>query len=101
VTALAALALDLRRYEPWSVHGLRLAAGRLSALAAGGARADPTLLDRGRAVLLPAGACIVEGVLAAAGARHVRVSDHGVRHAYLRERLAAIGVRASMDSLWG
>jgi hypothetical protein len=39
-------------------------------------------------------------VLTSAGASEMRVSDHGVRHAYLRERLAAAGVRASMESLW-
>jgi exopolyphosphatase/guanosine-5'-triphosphate,3'-diphosphate pyrophosphatase len=101
VTALAALMLGLARYEPRRVHGVRVAAARLGALAAGAADIDPAVLDPDRAVLLPAGACIVEGVLTAAGAGEVRVSDHGVRHAYLRERLAAAGVHASMESLWG
>jgi len=32
--------------------------------------------------------------------RELRVSDHGVRHAYLRERLAAVGVPSSMEALW-
>jgi exopolyphosphatase/guanosine-5'-triphosphate,3'-diphosphate pyrophosphatase len=100
VTALAALALGLPRYEPRRVHGTGLARSRLASLAADSLRTDPAVLDPDRAVLLPAGACIVEGVLAAAGADEVRVSDHGVRHAYLRERLAALGVRASMESLW-
>jgi exopolyphosphatase / guanosine-5'-triphosphate,3'-diphosphate pyrophosphatase len=100
VTALAALALGLARYEPRRVHGARLAAARLGALAAEGARADPAVLDPDRAMLLPAGACIVEGVLRAAGATEVRVSDHGVRHAYLRERLAADGPAPSMEALW-
>jgi len=100
VTALVALALGLRRYEPRHVHGTWLAVERLGALAAAGAGADPGVLDPDRAVLLPAGACIVEGVSAAAGARELRVSDHGVRHAYLRERLAAVGVPSSMEALW-
>lgn len=100
VTALAALALGLARYEPRRVHGTRLAAGGLGVLAAGATRVDPAVLDPDRAILLPAGACIVEGVLSAAGASDVRVSDHGVRHAYLRERLAAGGIRASMETLW-
>jgi hypothetical protein len=37
----------------------------------------------------------------ATGAQQVRVSDHGVRHAYLRERLRAGGREVSMRSLWG
>jgi exopolyphosphatase / guanosine-5'-triphosphate,3'-diphosphate pyrophosphatase len=101
VTALAALALGLARYEPRRVHGTRLVVGGLASLAAAGARADPVVLDPDRAVLLPAGACIVEGVLTAAGASEVRVSDHGVRHAYLRERLAEDGPAPSMEALWG
>jgi hypothetical protein len=35
-----------------------------------------------------------------ADADAVRVSDHGVRHAYLRERLADAGVTADLRSLW-
>jgi hypothetical protein len=37
----------------------------------------------------------------AASAHQVRVSDHGVRHAYLRERLAERGVATTMRALWG
>jgi hypothetical protein len=40
-------------------------------------------------------------VMQAAETAIVRVSDHGVRHAYLRERLAERGVVASMRALWG
>ena len=98
VTALAAQALGLARYEPRRVHGLVLGADRLGALAAAGA--DGTALDPGRAVLLPAGACILDGVLAATQAARLRVSDHGVRHAYLREQLARRGVVATMERLW-
>jgi exopolyphosphatase/guanosine-5'-triphosphate,3'-diphosphate pyrophosphatase len=98
-TALAALALGLRRYEPARVHGTWLETGRITTLSqaadAGGA------IDPGRAAILPAGACILAGVLAEAQVARVRVSDHGVRHAYLRERLAAIGVSVSMRRLWG
>jgi exopolyphosphatase/guanosine-5'-triphosphate,3'-diphosphate pyrophosphatase len=100
VTALAALALGLARYEPRRVHGARLAAGRLGPLAAGAAHVAPAVLDPDRAVLLPAGACIVEAVLTAAGASEMRVSDHGVRHAYLRERLTVDGTAPSMEALW-
>jgi exopolyphosphatase/guanosine-5'-triphosphate,3'-diphosphate pyrophosphatase len=96
-TSLAAVALGLRRYEPARVHGATLDAGRLVALAAD---PPPDAIDAGRAAILPAGARILAGVLAAAGAPRVRVSDHGVRHAYLRERLAARGVHTDMGALW-
>jgi exopolyphosphatase / guanosine-5'-triphosphate,3'-diphosphate pyrophosphatase len=98
-TSLAAIASGLRRYEPWRVHGATLAADRLAALAAAAADAGAAI-DAGRAAILPAGACILAGALAAAGAVDVRVSDHGVRHAYLRERLADIGVSVTMEALW-
>ena len=96
-TSLAAIALGLRRYEPWRVHGATLAADRLDTL---GSPADASAIDPGRAAILPAGASIVAAVLAAAGVASVRVSDHGVRHAYLRERLAALGISVSMGALW-
>jgi exopolyphosphatase/guanosine-5'-triphosphate,3'-diphosphate pyrophosphatase len=99
-TSLAALDLALERYEPRRVHGARLATARLELLAAQAARAGAAI-DPGRAAILPAGACIVAGVLHAIGADHVRVSDHGVRHAYLREHLAAAGVGTDMRWLWG
>jgi exopolyphosphatase/guanosine-5'-triphosphate,3'-diphosphate pyrophosphatase len=98
-TSLAALALGLERYDPRRVHGAILTAG--GARAAVGACARSGAIDAGRAAILPAGACILDGVMAAAAAREMRVSDHGVRHAYLRERLAAHGVVADMRALWG
>jgi exopolyphosphatase/guanosine-5'-triphosphate,3'-diphosphate pyrophosphatase len=99
-TSLAVLALGLTRYDPRRVHGSLLDRDRLAALAEVGFRGGGGVLDPDRAALLPAGACILTGVLAASGTQHVRVSDHGVRHAYLRERLAHAGVTASMESLW-
>ncbi len=97
-TSLAALARGLARYEPRPVHGAILTAEAVARTRAGGG-AGP--IDPGRAAILPAGACILGGVMDAAGAEHVRVSDHGVRHAYLRERLAARGVAVTMRALWG
>ena len=98
-TALAALALGLGRYDPSRVHGARLAARDLVPLAtsrgAGGAALDP-----GRATILPAGACILAAVMAATEGAVLTVSDHGVRHAYLRERLARSGVVVDMRRLW-
>jgi exopolyphosphatase/pppGpp-phosphohydrolase len=57
-------------------------------------------LDSGRAAILPAGALVLDGILRCVDAGEVIVSDHGVRHAYLRERLAAAGVAADLRSLW-
>jgi exopolyphosphatase / guanosine-5'-triphosphate,3'-diphosphate pyrophosphatase len=99
-TALAALDLGLSRYDPVRVHGHPLAVTHLSALAAGAARAGADVLDPGRARVLPAGACVLEHVARAAGADTVRASEHGVRHAYLRQRLAAEGVDADLRALW-
>jgi len=93
-TALAALDLGLGHYDPGLVHGHWLAYERLVELAQlpPAALAARAALDPDRAAILPAGAAILERVVAAAGARGVTVSDHGVRHAYLRERLLADGV---------
>jgi exopolyphosphatase/guanosine-5'-triphosphate,3'-diphosphate pyrophosphatase len=92
-TALAALDLGLASYDAQRVHGHVLGRGALEALAARLAalplagRSRLGALDPGRAAILPAGALIVAEVARAAGAEVVVVSDHGVRHAYLRERL--------------
>jgi exopolyphosphatase/guanosine-5'-triphosphate,3'-diphosphate pyrophosphatase len=105
-TALAALDLGLGTYAPARVHGHRLdatgLATRRAALAAMplAARAGLPGLDAGRAAILPAGAVILERLVAVAGIAGLRVSDHGVRHAYLRARLAEQGVRADLGTLW-
>jgi len=97
-TALAALDLGLVHYDPGRVHGHRLARDALAALVARLATLPPAAvaslagLDPGRAAILPASAVVLERVVAAACARAVTVSDHGVRHGYLRERLLAAGV---------
>jgi exopolyphosphatase / guanosine-5'-triphosphate,3'-diphosphate pyrophosphatase len=97
-TALAALDLHLASYAPGRVHGHRLAAVALRALAAGSGAAST--LDPQRAAILPAGAVVVEEIAAALGVADLQVSDHGVRHAYLRAALAADGVRADFRALW-
>jgi hypothetical protein len=43
---------------------------------------------------------VLDGVLRAVDATTVTVSDHGVRHAYLRERLGMLGVAADLRALW-
>jgi exopolyphosphatase/guanosine-5'-triphosphate,3'-diphosphate pyrophosphatase len=97
-TSLAALALGLARYEPHRVQGAILTAAQVAGTRIG---AGDGPIDAGRAAILPAGACILGCVMEAAGTEQVRVSDHGVRHAYLRERLAACGVTVTMRALWG
>jgi len=98
-TTLAALALGLATYEPRRVHGTRLAARELAAIAervgCGGLLVEP-----GRAAILPAGTCILESVARALDVDGFVVSDHGVRHAYLRAALAERGIAASMTALW-
>jgi exopolyphosphatase / guanosine-5'-triphosphate,3'-diphosphate pyrophosphatase len=103
-TALAALDLGLQVYEPARVHGHTLTVARLAHIARQ-ARADHLgvlagVLDEGRARILPAGALVLEHVARAAGVSTLRVSEHGVRHAYLRQRLAAEGVDADLRALW-
>ena len=102
-TALATLDLGLPRWDPARVHGHVLRADRLASLAAWlvATPSDAVLaraaLDPGRARILAAGALVLDAIVRAAGAPALRVSDHGIRHAYLRARLAADGVEAA----WG
>jgi len=99
-TALAALDLGLETYQPARVHGHSVAAASLAAIARR-ARADlPGVLDEGRARILPAGALVLARVARAAGADALRVSEHGVRHGYLRQRLAMERVDADLRALW-
>jgi exopolyphosphatase/guanosine-5'-triphosphate,3'-diphosphate pyrophosphatase len=99
-TALAALDLGLETYRPDRVHGHSLAVASLAGIARQ-ARADlPGVLDEGRARILPAGALVLAHVARAAGAAALHVSEHGVRHGYLRQRLAMEGVDADLRALW-
>jgi exopolyphosphatase/guanosine-5'-triphosphate,3'-diphosphate pyrophosphatase len=97
-TALAALDLGLAAYDGCRVHGHTLSRTALRGLVArlgatpAAARAVLPGIDPGRGAILPAGAVVVERLAEAAGADAVRVSDHGVRHAYLRARLEARGI---------
>jgi exopolyphosphatase/guanosine-5'-triphosphate,3'-diphosphate pyrophosphatase len=97
-TSLAALALGLARYDHRRVHGAILTARQVATMRAA---PEDASIDPGRAAILPAGACILGAVMEATAAERVRVSDHGVRHAYLREQLAARGVATTMRALWG
>jgi exopolyphosphatase / guanosine-5'-triphosphate,3'-diphosphate pyrophosphatase len=94
-TALAALDLGLDVYDGRRVHGHRMSGAVLHQLVArlgampAASRACLPGLDAGRGMILPAGAVVVERLARAAGVDTLRVSDHGVRHAYLRDWLAA------------
>ena len=99
-TALAALDLGLAAYDPARVHGHTLAVADLDELSR---RAEllPGVLDEGRAQILAGGALVLGRIARAAAAATIRVSEHGVRHAYLRRRLAREGVDADLRALWG
>ncbi|MCW5892730.1 MAG: hypothetical protein KIT14_19635 [bacterium] len=105
-SALAAIDLDLAAYDPARVHGHAIGRDRLAALCAMlwgmslAERTRRTALDAGRARILPAGAAILDAVLASSGAAALVISDHGVRHALLRSRLAGAGVPCDLGALW-
>jgi exopolyphosphatase/guanosine-5'-triphosphate,3'-diphosphate pyrophosphatase len=105
VTSLAALDLGLATYDGRRVHGHVLADERVAGLAhrlvamPSAARAGLGGIDPGRAAILPAGALVFAGIVHAASTGSVLVSDHGVRHAYLRARLAARGVPLDLEQL--
>jgi len=105
-TATALAALDLGAYVPRRVHGHVLARTALAGLTArlarmtAAERAALPGLDPGRGAILPAGALVLERVAGALGADRIVVSDHGVRHAYLRAALARDGLPADFGELW-
>jgi len=105
-TATALAALDLGAYVPRRVHGHVLARTALAELTArlarmtAAERAALPGLDPGRGAILPAGALVLERVAGALGADRIVVSDHGVRHAYLRAALARDGLPADFGELW-
>src|SRR5207244_5132635 len=104
--SLAAHALGLTPYAPRRAQGHALERHALAGLVARLARmsADERAalagLEPGRAAILPAGALVLQGVMDASGAARLVVSDHGVRHAYLRVALGRGGVRAGPGGLW-
>ncbi len=105
-TALAALDLGLGVYDGRRVHGHVLTRNTLDGLAtrllalSASARSSLAGLDAGRAAILPAGTIVLGRILAVTAAATITVSDHGVRHAYLRAHLAANGMVAGFTKLW-
>ncbi|HVT06139.1 MAG TPA: Ppx/GppA family phosphatase [Polyangia bacterium] len=91
VTSLAAMAESMATYDPARVHGYRLSRAALDAqiarLAASrqAEREQIVGLDPRRADVILAGAVILEGIAAAAGAPEVSVSDRGIRWGLLYE----------------
>lgn len=96
-SALAAIDLGLARYDPSRTHRHGLAVDRLAALAGRGLDAG---VEPARARLLPAGAAVLAGVAHALGREELVVSELAVRHAYLRDRLAADGVAVDFGAPW-
>jgi exopolyphosphatase/guanosine-5'-triphosphate,3'-diphosphate pyrophosphatase len=104
-TTLAAIDLGLASHAPARIRGhvltcrvIAATAHRLAGLRVS-ERLEVVRLDPGRAAVLPAGALLLAEAAAAAGVDSVRVSDFGVRHAYLHERLAAGGISVDWSSL--
>ena len=91
VTSLAAMAESMATYDPTRVHGYQLTRAGLDAqiarLAASrqAEREGIVGLDPRRADVILAGAVILEGIAAAAGADAVRVSDRGIRWGLMHE----------------
>ncbi|MFN8544640.1 MAG: Ppx/GppA family phosphatase [Candidatus Binatia bacterium] len=105
-TALATVDLGLTVYDAARVHGHVLARAALEGLVVRLARQPIAAreglggLDSGRARILPAGALIALALVSALDVPGLRVSDHGVRHAYLVERLTAEGVALRAEGPW-
>jgi exopolyphosphatase / guanosine-5'-triphosphate,3'-diphosphate pyrophosphatase len=85
VTTLAAIARGVDPYDPAKVHGMRISAAEIAAVARRltelplADRKRLTGLEPKRADVIPVGAAIVEAILAWACADEVIVSDRGVR----------------------
>jgi exopolyphosphatase/guanosine-5'-triphosphate,3'-diphosphate pyrophosphatase len=96
-TTLAAVERKLSAYDGAQVHGLRLPrpalAARIAALAAMtlARRSQVEGLAPERAPVIVAGALVLDELLAATGAGTLVVSDRGVRHGVLLDRLERHG----------
>ena len=94
VTSLAAMAQQLRSYDPALVHGYHLTVEKLAGLVDDLRRSTQPQrekmpgLDPRRADVILAGACILREVAQRSGAHHVIVSDRGIRWGLLYERLS-------------
>jgi exopolyphosphatase/guanosine-5'-triphosphate,3'-diphosphate pyrophosphatase len=96
-TTFVAVERGMERYDGARVHGSRLsraaleaAVARLAALRAAERRGVAGLAPE-RAPVIVAGGLVLAAVLAAAGAPETTVSDRGVRHGVLLDRLRRRG----------
>jgi exopolyphosphatase/guanosine-5'-triphosphate,3'-diphosphate pyrophosphatase len=93
VTTLAAMAQDLRSYDPALVHGYRLTMPALDKqvdrLAASTQREREAMagLDPRRADVILSGALILSEIVRRVGVAEVLVSDRGIRWGLLHEKL--------------
>jgi len=98
LVTLAAMAARLDSYRADVVHGSRLTrevlGAQLADLAARSIaeRSQITGLSPARAPTILAGAVVANALMDAAGENAIVVSDHGLRHAVLRERVLALGM---------
>ena len=100
VTNLAAVQLGLEVYDPDVIHGSVL--GRpeverqIALYAAGSAEERRTIpgLQPNRAEVILAGACIVRTALTMLGADALTISDRGLRHGLLAERVTRAAASA-------
>jgi exopolyphosphatase / guanosine-5'-triphosphate,3'-diphosphate pyrophosphatase len=96
VTTLAAMAQDLRSYDPALVHGYKLTGEALAAQIARLSTATQTAretmpgLDPRRADVILAGACILDEIAVKSGSPHVLVSDRGIRWGLLFEKAESL-----------
>ncbi len=106
-SALGALDCGVQRYEPARVHAHELGvvtlgtlARVLSAMSTPARQALPAV-EAGRAALLPAGAAVLAVLVDVLGTNGLTVSEHGVRHGYLRAQLGTTSPSAiHFHSLW-
>ncbi len=95
VTNLAAVQLGLETYDAEVVRGTELTAEQLDGLIelfrtrSAEERREIVGLQRKRAEVIVAGACVVRTVLAKLGSDALTVSDRGLRHRLLVERFGA------------
>lgn len=84
VTTMSALAMDLAAYDSAAIHGSVMSAGQVHTVAERLARASRAeriampVMHPGRADVIPAGAVILDRIVAATGVPEVIVSEHDI-----------------------
>ena len=94
LTNLAAVKLGLATYDPEVVHGTRLDRAEIDRqlelyrTRSADERRSIVGLQRNRAEVILAGACVVRAVLTKLGCDSLVVSDRGLRHGLIADRFA-------------